>query len=758
MELIKRRRKGAQNSLARECAVRDYGASSIVCVCNSTYCDSLEPIEENNISGGHYLHYVSSKAGRRLEMNAGTFKTEMNETVPTFTVDKETKYQEIFGFGAALTDSTALNIKNLSDTTTEVLLNTYFGKGGSNYLYLRVPMGACDFSTRYYSYDDVEGDTEWEHFDLIDNDYQFKVPIIKRASELRGETIKLFATPWSAPWWMKINGTTKGIAHLDEQYYQPWANYFLKYFDAFARQNISFWGVNPQNEPSQGYNYASTIPVMGWSPEAYTGWVADYLGPTLEKGGYGSLKLMILDDNRMWLPNWVNTAFNNWVVGWTDWNMALNEDGGPATFNDNPTVWGYNAAIIVNATGDEFYKQPPYYFQAHYSMFVPPGSVHIQLTYPNPGGLLHVAFLTPENNVVVILYNRDYGSTSIVCVCNATYCDILDPISEESITSGSFIHYSSTQSGKRLQPNKGVFSNNEGGAQLLFLRIPMGASDFSLRPYTYDDIEGDVTLEHFALIDNDYDYKIPILNRATEIRGQELKLFTSPWSAPWWMKINGTTGISHLAEEYYQVWADYFVKYFDAYAQQGISFWGYSPQNEPIQGSDHAAKIISMGWTKESQTPWIADYLGPTMEKGGYGDLKMMILDDNRSRLPGWAETVFANAVAKSYVAGTAVHWYTDEGIRPNAFNNWVVGWTDWNMAINEQGGPATFGYNAAIIVNATADEFYKQPPYYFQAHFSMFIPPDSKHVSLTSDNDGGLLNVAFITPETDVVVILMNS
>nr|CAD7459026.1 unnamed protein product [Timema tahoe] len=92
------------------------------------------------------------------------------------------------------------------------------------------------------------------------------------------------------------------------------------------------------------------------------------------------------------------------------------------------------------------------------------------------------------------------------------------------------------------------------------------------------------------------------------------------------------------------------------------------------------------------------------------------------------------------------------------AFNNWVVGWTDWNMAINEQGGPATFGYNAAIIVNATADEFYKQPPYYFQAHFSMFIPPDSKHVSLTSDNDGGLLNVAFITPETDVVVILMNS
>nr|CAD7409013.1 unnamed protein product [Timema cristinae] len=92
------------------------------------------------------------------------------------------------------------------------------------------------------------------------------------------------------------------------------------------------------------------------------------------------------------------------------------------------------------------------------------------------------------------------------------------------------------------------------------------------------------------------------------------------------------------------------------------------------------------------------------------------------------------------------------------AFNNWVVGWTDWNMAINEQGGPPTFDYNAAIIVNATADEFYKQPPYYFQAHFSMFVPPDSQHVSLTSENDGGLLNVAFFTPGNDVVVVLMNS
>nr|CAD7398134.1 unnamed protein product [Timema poppensis] len=107
-------------------------------------------------------------------------------------------------------------------------------------------------------------------------------------------------------------------------------------------------------------------------------------------------------------------AFNNWVSGWTDWNLAVNEDGGPATFGNKPDIFGYNAAIIVNSTGDEFYKQPPYYFQAHYSMFVPPGSVHIQLTNTNDSGLLHVAFLTPEDTVVVILFNNQDLAVPVV--------------------------------------------------------------------------------------------------------------------------------------------------------------------------------------------------------------------------------------------------------------------------------------------------------------------------------------------------------
>nr|CAD7411103.1 unnamed protein product [Timema cristinae] len=217
-----------------------------------------------------------------------------------------------------------------------------------------------------------------------------------------------------------------------------------------------------------------------------------------------------------------------------------------------------------------------------------------------------------------------------------------------------------------------------------------------------------------------------------------------------------------------------------------------------------------MGWSAAQERDWVANYLGPTLVQAGYGGLKIMALDDNRNNLPDWVDVVLSDEAAAQYVSGIAVHWYRDtrtndsvleqtHKMHPDkflfyteacnlvrvktsdfgdweigekyatsmmqAFNNWVSGWTDWNLAVNEDGGPATFGnkpdifgYNAAIIVNSTGDEFYKQPPYYFQAHYSMFVPPGSVHIQLTNTNDGGLLHVAFLTPEDTVVVILFNN
>ncbi|CAG2061995.1 unnamed protein product, partial [Timema podura] len=92
--------------------------------------------------------------------------------------------------------------------------------------------------------------------------------------------------------------------------------------------------------------------------------------------------------------------------------------------------------------------------------------------------------------------------------------------------------------------------------------------------------------------------------------------------------------------------------------------------------------------------------------------------------------------------------------------NNWVAGWIEWNLALSVEGGPSWMGNSAdsPVIVNATADEFYKQPLFYALAHFSKFVPPGSVHIGLETEDDGGISNIAFLTPEGNTVVILMST
>ncbi|XP_063227339.1 lysosomal acid glucosylceramidase-like [Bacillus rossius redtenbacheri] len=466
----------------KPCLKRNYGASSIVCVCNATYCDTVRSIQASQVSGGNFMHYESSMAGLRLHPQEGKFSSAAANTVIVFTVQPSTTYQEMLGFGAALTDSTAYNLYTLNEKTREMVLQTYFGDGGSDYLFLRVNMGACDFSLSYYSYDDVAGDTALSHFSLPKIDVDYKIPIVKRASQIRGQAIRLFAQPWSAPTWMKDSGTWY-TGSLLEKYYQPWANYFVKYFEAYKSHGVSYWGLTPQNEPSVS---PEDYPTMKWTEQQQNTFVGNYLGPALHRAGFSGLKMMALDDNRWHLPAWADAvlndktagkyysgvavhwytddsakpilltdthnrhpsdflfyteacnlvrvvekdygdwaigekygksmmeAFNNWVGGWTDWNMVVNLEGGPMTKNNKTTQFGYNAAIIVNSKTNELYKQPPYYFQAHFSTFVPPGSRRIGMTSVHNGGLYNIAFHTPQNRYVVVLINMAHSHASTV--------------------------------------------------------------------------------------------------------------------------------------------------------------------------------------------------------------------------------------------------------------------------------------------------------------------------------------------------------
>ncbi|XP_014678234.1 PREDICTED: glucosylceramidase-like [Priapulus caudatus] len=313
----------------------------------------------------------------------------------------------------------------------------------------------------------------------------------------------------------------------------------------------------------------------------------------------------------------------------------------------------------------------------------------------------------------------------------------------------------------------------ETGIEYTIGRVPMGGCDFSTRKYTYDDTEDDFMLSHFSLASEDLEYKIPVIKRALSMSRSPIPLYASPWSAPAWMKTNNDlAGQGSLKGQpggpYYKTWANYFVRFLDEYAANDVHFWGITAQNEPLDGRIKNFSFNAMAFTAEQQRDFIASDLGPALAAGGYGKLKLMILDDQRLMLPQWARVVLSDPEAAKFVSGIAVHWYIDFLVPvsilsdthkefPDTFilateacngdlpwdiqkvklgswkrgenyahsitedlNNWAIGWTDWNLALNTNGGPnwAKNFVDSPIIVNAETDEFYKQPTYYAIGHF----------------------------------------
>ena len=135
-----------------------------------------------------------------------------------------------------------------------------------------------------------------------------QIPMIKDAISARGDGLKLFASPWTAPPWMKSNNDYRGFGYLLKEYYQPWAEYFVKFLDGYAAEGVDFWGVTAQNEPSHGRAFDSHFNCMGWGGEDQREFVGNNLGPALEEAGYGEVKLMIYDDQKPFVLNWTRTV------------------------------------------------------------------------------------------------------------------------------------------------------------------------------------------------------------------------------------------------------------------------------------------------------------------------------------------------------------------------------------------------------------------------------------------------------------------
>ncbi|XP_058716246.1 lysosomal acid glucosylceramidase-like isoform X3 [Poecile atricapillus] len=483
---------------------------------------------------------------------------------------------------------------------------------------------------------------------------------------------------------------------------------------------------------------------------------------------------------------------------------------------------------------------------------------------------------------------KDFGHGSPVCVCNATYCDTLDPLVLP--TPGSYVKYESSKAGKRLERSEGRFQSSlrtpgtatggwrcprgtpgqhglsralppgllltlnistlyqhvkgfggslsdaaamnilklsqpaqdnllrsyfsESGIEYNLIRVPMACSDFSVRPYSYDDVPDDYELKHFRLADEDVKMKIPLLRRALAMSKRPLLLFASPWTAPAWMRSNGDvrgkgTLKGKAGDKYHKTWANYFIKFLDEYAKHNVTFWAVTAQNEPLAGLFTPPQAPTIAFTAAQQRDFIAQDLGPALAHSPHRT-RLLMLDDQRIHLPHWAKVVLGNATAARYVAGLAVHWYLDAIVPPGCsleathklfpdhfllyteactgffmfrfavslgcwergdhysysiltvMNHFVSGWTDWNLVLDLEGGPNWVKnfVDSPVIVDGSKDVFYKQPMFYHMGHFSKFIPEGSRRVGLHSSRRCLLCqleHVAVLRPDGALVLVVLN-
>ena len=345
-----------------------------------------------------------------------------------------------------------------------------------------------------------------------------------------------------------------------------------------------------------------------------------------------------------------------------------------------------------------------------------------------------------------------------------------------------------------------AYYGKDKGIGYSLIRTTIHSSDFSSGSYTYV-TEGDKELKSFS-IDHDRNFKIPLIKKAIETAKGQLKLYASPWSPPAFMKDNkNMLKGGKLLPEFYQPWANYYVKFINAYQKEGIPVWGLTVQNEPMA----VQRWESCIYTAEEERDFLKNYLGPTLKKAGLGDKKITVWDHNRDLISQRASTILDDPEANKYVWGVGFHWYENwsggdmmfenvgkvQEMYPNKnllftegciekfdaqkyqfwsngerygksmindFNNGTVGWTDWNIILDENGGPnhvENFCFSP-IHGNTKTGELIYTPSYYYIGHFSKFIGKEAKRISSVSSRSQ-LLTTSFLNNDGKVVTVVMN-
>jgi glucosylceramidase len=345
------------------------------------------------------------------------------------------------------------------------------------------------------------------------------------------------------------------------------------------------------------------------------------------------------------------------------------------------------------------------------------------------------------------------------------------------------------------------YYDTDKGIGYTLARTNINSCDFSSDSYTYI-AEGDKALKTFNIA-HDLKFKIPLIKKAIEAAGGKLTLFASPWSPPAFMKDNGS--MLHggkLKSEFYDSWAKYYTKFIKKYADEDIPIWGITIQNEPMATQTWESCIYS----SEDERDFLKRYLGPVMQQEGLKRVNIIVWDHNRDLMVQRAQTIFDDPDAARFAWGMGFHWYESwtggdkmfsnvsivnktwpdknllftEGCPEsfnasryynwglgeaygrnmiNDFNNGAVGWTDWNILLDETGGPNHVGNFCFAPVHAdlkTGKIIYTNS-YYYIGHFSKFIRPGAKRI-LSSPSRSMLLSTAFMNSDGKTAVVVMNN
>lgn len=409
-----------------------------------------------------------------------------------------------------------------------------------------------------------------------------------------------------------------------------------------------------------------------------------------------------------------------------------------------------------------------------------PLTVDFYLTTPNQSSLLD---LTTDG--ISVMTNN---SNATITVSDQTTYQEMDGFGF-ALTGGSALHLNSMGSSLRAELLNELFGAN--GIGISYLRVSVGASDLDAEPFSYDDLPAgqteDLNLDHFSIA-KDTENLIPILQEILAIN-PNIKILGSPWSAPSWMKTSNSTIGGSLKPEYYSVYANYFVKYIQAYEAEGITIDALSVQNEPHHDSNNP----SMRMEANEMANFVKNNLGPAFASANI-DTKIIVWDHNADNV-NYPISIFNDSEANQYIDGSAFHlyagsinnlsqvhnahpdknlyfieqWVSSTGnfegdlawhiknVVIGASRNWCKNVLQWNLTSNPQLQPHTSGGCTQCLGGLTIDgnSATRNVGYYIIGHASKFVPPGS--VRILSNSSSNFPNVAYKTPDGKIVVIVLN-